>query len=66
MTDLLSKVEPDVDMKTKREALSALKGAFKKFQGVELNFRSLIKAIRIRQMGFTNWRAMIAEQVMGV
>lgn len=66
MRDLLAKVEPEVDMKTKREALSALNSAFKKFEGVELNFRSLIKAIRIRQMGFTNWRAMIAEQVMGV
>lgn len=66
MRDLLAKVEPDVDMKIKREALTALNAAFKKFEGVELNFRSLIKAIRIRQMGFRNWRAMIAEQVMGV
>ena len=58
--------EPDVTLKIKRDALSALKSAHKKFEGVELNFRSLIKAIRIRQMGFTNWRQMVAEQVMGV
>lgn len=66
MRDLLNVVEPDVDLKIKKDALSALNAAFKKFEGVELNFRSLIKAIRIRQMGFTNWRQMVAEQVMGV
>ena len=66
MRDLLKVVEPGVDMRIKRDALNALKAAFIKFEGVELNFRSLIKAIRIRQMGFRNWRAMIAEQVMGV
>lgn len=66
MRDLLNDVEPDVTLKIKRDALSALKSAHKKFEGVELNFRSLIKAIRIRQMGFTNWRQMVAEQVMGV
>lgn len=66
MRDLLNVVEPDVDLKIKKDALSALNAAFKKFEGVELNFRSLIKAIRIRQMGFGNWRQMVAEQVMGV
>ena len=66
MRDLLNVVEPDVDLKIKKDALSALNQAFKKFEGVELNFRSLIKAIRIRQMGFGNWRQMVAEQVMGV
>lgn len=66
MRDLLKVVEPGVDMRIKRDALTALNTAYKKFEGVELNFRSLIKAIRIRQMGFRNWRAMIAEQVMGV
>jgi len=66
MKDLLPEIEPDVNMTIKKDALSALRSAFKKFKGVELNFRSLIKAIRIRQMGFKNWRAMIAEQVMGV
>jgi hypothetical protein len=65
-SDLLNDVEPDVNLKLKRDALSALKSAHKKFEGVELNFRSLIKAIRIRQMGFSNWRSMVAEQVMGV
>ena len=66
MTDLLPVIEPEIkDMKIKKEALSALKSAFKKFDAVELNFRSLIKAIRIRQMNFPNWRQMVAEQVMG-
>jgi len=67
MTDLLPQVEQQVkDMSIKVDALNALKEAHSKYAGVELNFRSLIKAIRIRQMGFDNWKEMVAEQVMGV
>ena len=66
MRALLGDVEPQIeDIKIKKDALSALANAHKKFDGVSLNFRSLIKAIRIRQMGFKNWRQMIAEQVIG-
>lgn len=67
MRELLPVIEPEIkDMKIKRDALSALKSAHGKYEGVELNFRSLIKAMRIRQMGFSNWRQMIAEQVVAV
>lgn len=67
MTDLLPMVEQQIkDMSIKQDALDALREAHAKYAGVELNFRSLIKAIRIRQMGFDNWREMVAEQVMGV
>jgi len=67
MTELLPVIEPQVeDLELKKEALEALKDAHEKYMNVELNFRSLIKAIRIRQMGFEGWREMIAEQVMGV
>jgi hypothetical protein len=66
MKDLLPDIETQVtDMRIKRDALNALKAAHNKFDNVELNLRSLIKAIRIRQMGFRNWRQMITEQVIG-
>lgn len=66
MRDLLPEVEPGVSGIVKMDALQGLTEAYAKYQGVELNFRSLIKAIRIRQAGFLNWKSMIAEQVMGV
>jgi hypothetical protein len=66
MRDLLPEVEPGVPGNIKMDALDGLRHAYERYQGVELNFRSLIKAIRIRQAGFENWRDMIAEQVMGV
>ena len=66
MRDLLPEVEPAVPGMIKMDALDGLAEAYTRYQGVELNFRSLIKAIRIRQAGFENWRDMIAEQVMGV
>lgn len=62
MYDKLDEVEPKVEVNIKRDALKALKEAAEKFEGVSLNFRSLIKAIRIRQMGFDNWEVMVAEQ----
>lgn len=65
MKDLLPEIEPAIkNMKIKRDALNAIKAANKKFEGVEVNFRSLIKAIRIRQAGFKNWRSMIADQII--
>ena len=66
MKDLLPEVEPSVPGAIKMDALDGLSQAYERYQGVELNFRSLIKAIRIRQAGFENWKEMIAEQVMGV
>jgi len=66
MKTLLPQIEPQIeDIKIKKDALNALASAHKKFDGVNLNFRSLIKAIRIRQMNFSNWRKMITEQVIG-
>lgn len=62
MQSLLETIETKVNMNLKLEAFTALKQAADKFNDVELNMRSLIKAIRIRQMGFENWAMMIAEQ----
>lgn len=66
MRNLLPSIEPKVPIGQKTEALEALRAAYRKYAGVELNLRSLIKAIRIRQAGFGNWREMVAEQVMGI
>lgn len=66
MKNLLSEIEPTAPTRFKQEALDALIDAYHQYDGVELNFRSLIKAIRIRQAGFSNWKQMIAEQVMSI
>lgn len=66
MRSLLDEIEPKVPMNRKQEALDALIAAYNRYSGVELNFRSLIKSIRIRQAGFGNWKQMVAEQVIGI
>ena len=66
MKGLLTEIEPKAPIRYKQEALDALISAYQQYDGVELNFRSLIKAIRIRQAGFGNWKTMIAEQVMSI
>ena len=66
MRALLKDIEPKAPLNQKQEALDALIAAYERYSGVELNFRSLIKSIRIRQAGFGNWKQMIAEQVIGL
>ena len=66
MRTLLKDIEPKAPLSQKQEALDALIAAYERYSGVELNFRSLIKSIRIRQAGFGNWKQMIAEQVIGL
>jgi hypothetical protein len=66
MRALLNDIEPKAPLSQKQEALDALIAAYERYSGVELNFRSLIKSIRIRQAGFGNWQQMVAEQVIGI
>ena len=66
MEQLLTKIEPNVRMENKREALDLMKELYDEYEGVSVNLRSLIKAIRIANMGFTNTKAMIAEQVITI
>ena len=66
MRSLLPEVEPGVPGAIKMDALNALQKAYDTYSGVELSFRSLIKAIRIRQANFPNWESMVAEQTMAV
>tara|TARA_R110002126_G_scaffold3844_4_gene21397 strand:+ start:760 stop:1659 length:900 start_codon:yes stop_codon:yes gene_type:complete len=62
MEEKLPEMEPKVPMSDKVAALKCLSQVYQKFEGVELNFRSLIKAIRIKRTGFDNWPQMVAEQ----
>lgn len=62
MESLLHKVEPKIKMEVKKEAFKCLKEVYQKFEGIDLNMRSLIKAIRIRARKYENWHMMIAEQ----
>ena len=62
MEEKLPEMETKVPIALRQDALKALKQVNEKFEGVELNFRSLIKAIRIRKADFPNWPQMIAEQ----
>jgi hypothetical protein len=41
-----------------------MKGLEKKYDGVEINLRSFIKACRICAMGFENAEGMVAEQII--
>lgn len=57
MESLLCYIEPRVDVDMKSEVLNFVGMNYEKFK--EFNMRTLIKAIRIRQSGTPNWKAMI-------
>jgi hypothetical protein len=62
MEQLLEKIEPSINKASKVMALEIMKSLHSKYNGVEVNIRSLIKAARICQMKFDNPTEMIAEQ----
>ncbi len=64
MEQLLHKIEPSIKKENKVMALEIMKKLHEKYNGVEVNIRSLIKAARICQMKFDNPEEMIAEQVI--
>lgn len=64
MEQLLHKIEPSIKKENKAMALEIMKKLHEKYNGVEVNIRSLIKAARICQMKFDNPEEMIAEQVI--
>jgi hypothetical protein len=64
MEQLLDKIEPSINKDSKVMALSIMKLLHSKYNGVEVNIRSLIKAARICQMKFDNPEEMIAEQII--
>ena len=64
MEQLLHKIEPSISNESKVMALDIMKELYSKYNNVEVNIRSLIKASRICQMKFDNPIEMIAEQII--
>ena len=64
MEQLINKIEPAIKKEHKVQALEIMKNINEKYEGVEINIRSLIKASRIIAMGFDNPFEAIAEQIV--
>ena len=62
--DLKSQIETKIPNEVKDKALEIMKALEKKYDGVEINLRSFIKACRICAMGFENAEGMVAEQII--
>ena len=62
--DLKEKMETKIPGEAKDKALEIMKNLDKKFDGVEINLRSFIKAARICAMGFEDCESMVAEQII--
>ena len=62
--DLKNQIETKIPNEVKDKALEIMKGLEKKYDGVEINLRSFIKACRICAMGFENAEGMVAEQII--
>ena len=62
--DLKDQIETKIPNEVKDKALEIMKGLEKKYDGVEINLRSFIKACRICAMGFENVEGMVAEQII--
>lgn len=62
--DLKNQIETKIPNEVKDKALEIMKGLEKKYDGVEINLRSFIKACRICAMGFENVEGMVAEQII--
>jgi hypothetical protein len=63
---LMEKMESRIPMAAKEKALSIMKELHEKFNGVEINLRSFIKAARICAMGFDDPTTMVAEQIINL
>jgi len=64
MEQLLMKIEPKIKREHKESALLIMRNLHSKYDGVEVNIRSLIKASRIVAMGFEDPEVMVGEQVI--
>jgi hypothetical protein len=62
--DLKNDIETKIPNEVKDKALEIMKSLEKKYDGVEINLRSFIKACRICAMGFDNAEGMVAEQII--
>jgi len=64
MEQLLMKIEPKIKREHKESALLIMRNLHSKYDGVEVNIRSLIKASRIVAMGFDDPEVMVGEQII--
>ncbi len=64
MEQLIDKIECRVPMQAKQQALDIMKELHAEYDGIEINLRSFIKAIRICAMGFDNAKMIVAEQIV--
>jgi len=62
--DLKDAMETKIPNEVKEKALAIMKSLEKKYEGVEINLRSFIKACRICAMGFEDCESMVAEQIV--
>ena len=62
--DLKDVMETKIPNEVKDRALEIMKSLEKKYEGVEINLRSFIKACRICAMGFEDCESMVAEQIV--
>lgn len=66
MEQLLMKIEPKIKKEHKESALLIMRNLHTKYDGVDINIRSFIKASRIIAMGFDNPEMMIGEQIIEI
>jgi len=66
MEQLMTTIESKIPMPAKQQALAIMKALHAKYDGVDINLRSFIKAARIAAMGFpeTELENLIAEQII--
>ena len=57
-------METKIPVEVKEKALKIMKDLEAKYDGVEINLRSFIKAARICAMGFADSESMVAEQIV--
>ena len=62
--DLKDAMETKIPVEVKEKALKIMKDLEAKYDGVEINLRSFIKAARICAMGFADCESMVAEQIV--
>jgi len=64
MEQLIGKMEPRIPMAAKKQALEIMKDLHSKYEGIDINLRSFIKASRICAMGFEDPTSLVAEQII--
>lgn len=64
--ELKDDIETKIPVEIKDKALKIMTELEKKYDGVEINLRSFIKACRICAMGFEDCESMVAEQIVKV